>query len=197
MSTGIIGLIEDDQLITNQLLSFCDFYSAVAVGRTCHRLKRCSDEALDNWAVIAASRDVDGDGEIPIAVGHFHYSDDSETTSMKGELSWWWSVEEHQNTFTSKEAADYILGAIRQMKSGEMGVEHELDESDFELWSLLHYTFCLLRKADPASIGFSVLEMKYSAPFIGTSSSYVWTVGFILPGNKYFEFLYSYKNETS
>ena len=34
----------------------CDFTSAILVGRTCRRLKRCSDAALDQWADIAASR---------------------------------------------------------------------------------------------------------------------------------------------
>ena len=59
MSTKAFGQIEDEQLLT-ELLSYCDFCSAVAAGQTCSRLKRCSDAALGKWADVAASR-VDGD----------------------------------------------------------------------------------------------------------------------------------------
>ena len=43
-------LIEDDDVVVD-LLSFLDFRAAVQAGRTCKRLKRASDGALDSWVV--------------------------------------------------------------------------------------------------------------------------------------------------
>ena len=49
------SLVEDDTLM-EEILSFCDFDGAIAVGKTCHRLKLRSDAALDEWAGVAAAR---------------------------------------------------------------------------------------------------------------------------------------------
>ena len=263
MSIGIFGQISDDQLVANQLLSFCDFYSVVAVGRTCRRLKRCSDGALDNWAVIAASRrvaslDVDNDGKMMmnllIAMGYHDEFVNCDGVSIRGELRRGWTdkfrsraslieealtnchtnnVYEHDVQYDEDEARfllrsrgsvdivdflvdgvdprDYdecgfgiqikhhnitlvnatakIMSAICLIK-GEGNYEEELDDSDFELLNLCHYTLCLLRKADPSSIEFSRLKVEHRAPAYGSNSK-VWTVKFLLPGDEEFEFYFS------
>lgn len=90
MSSGIFEQIEDDQLLSNVLLSFCDFNSVVSVSRTCRRLKRCSDAALDNLAVVAASYlPEDYDVEYTIAEGC--YFDDANETAINGELRRGWT----------------------------------------------------------------------------------------------------------
>ena len=259
MSTGIFGQIEDDQLLTNELLSFCDFNSAVSLGRTCRRLKRCSDAALDNWADVAASRIDDESDDRTIAGGYY---DDCDGVNISGELRRGWTntfrsrgslieealtncyiygtrgldeesgiydedrarfllrskgtidivdfisdgvdpkeFDEHGWGVTIKhcditfdEAANEIIRAMMQIKSGEVDEEEELDDSDFELLSLRHYTFCLLRKVDPACIGFSSLDTEHRAPAYGSSSN-VWAMKFLLPDNKEFEFHFSHQNQ--
>ena len=66
---GPFGRIDND--VVEELLSFCDFDSAILVGRTCRRLQRCSDAALDQWADIAAShrQDETRDNYEGLAVG--------------------------------------------------------------------------------------------------------------------------------
>ena len=48
-------LIEDDDVVV-ELLSFLDFRAAVRAGRTCKRLKRASDGALDAWVAESLAR---------------------------------------------------------------------------------------------------------------------------------------------
>jgi hypothetical protein len=80
---------------------------------------------------------------------------------------------------------------ILQIKAGNRFVEEvELDDSDFELLNLRHYAFSFLRKADPASFVFSKLEVEHRAPDYGRSSN-SWTIMFLLPGNREFQFYYS------
>jgi hypothetical protein len=55
MTYMFIEHIEDDELL-KELLSFCDFRSAVMVGRTCKRLKNLSDSALDRGVDTALAR---------------------------------------------------------------------------------------------------------------------------------------------
>lgn len=95
-SDDFFNEIKDNQLVT-ELLLFCDFYSAVSLGRTCRRLKSCSDAALDRMADMAASRmDYCSDNNI------IAFSDYSNNTILQGEyreLRRGWS-----NTFCCKVA---------------------------------------------------------------------------------------------
>lgn len=56
---GLFGIVEDDALL-GEILSFCDFHGAIAVGGTCSRLKCLSDAALDKWAGLASTRQKPG-----------------------------------------------------------------------------------------------------------------------------------------
>jgi hypothetical protein len=127
MSTGILGQIEDNQLLT-ELISFCDFNSAVSQGRTCHRLKRCSDAALDNMADVAASRVYNNrdDNDKTIAGGSYENYDE---LGICGELRRGWT-----NTFRSR--VSLIEEALTNCYTGDVGediLQYDEDKARFLL----------------------------------------------------------------
>lgn len=103
-----------------------------------------------------------------------------------------WGIKIQQQHLTLADAAEEISYAIWHMKSGVKDMKLQLRDLDNNLSNLWHYAFCLLRKADGASIQFSKLEVEHRAPAYGSSST-AWTVQFLLTGDKQFEFYYSFK----
>ena len=45
--TNIMDQFINSDFVFGNIMLFCDFISLVALGRTCRRMKRCSDRALD------------------------------------------------------------------------------------------------------------------------------------------------------
>jgi hypothetical protein len=71
--------IKDDNLIEN-ILSFCDFHSAVETGKTCKRLKKISDDCLDHAAAYIA-RNVKN--MLPMSVCGYSGGDNAEAILRK------------------------------------------------------------------------------------------------------------------
>ena len=91
--------IDDD--VVEKLLSFCDFHTAVhLVGRTCRRLKRLSDTALDKWADAALERLT----EKPI---EYENSNDSGEASTEGVLKRGWSRQYRTKAALIEKALEY------------------------------------------------------------------------------------------
>ena len=54
-TTATRMFVEDDALIEH-VVSFCDFHSAIAIGKTCKRFKRISDDCLDHVVASIVKR---------------------------------------------------------------------------------------------------------------------------------------------
>lgn len=113
--------------------------------------------------------------------------------SKYGELGWGVRIKHH--SITLQKAVDRIYdvddNGFFHVTAGSGSQLVEEDEDFLSLVNLRHYAFILLRKADVASIVFSRLETEQrNTVYASTYDS--WTVMFLLPGNKEFEFRYSY-----